>query len=136
MTYSLTSNNFTGEILFTYNDAGLLTAMEVNADLDEKQHIGFLKMLPCNYNALVDWQRKHSHLSITEVLDNVTHDMFWDKYDDKIRSSKKKSLARWNKHSKADQIKAYNFISTYNRNRGTAEKKYAETYLNAELWNN
>lgn len=62
--------------------------------------------------------------------------MFWDKYNDKIRSSKKKSLKIWDKLTSTDQVKAFTYIHTYNRHRGNAEKKYAETYLGSELWNN
>jgi hypothetical protein len=63
--------------------------------------------------------------------------MFWKKYNDKERSSKKRTLAKWNKMSQVEQTKAYNYIQKYfNSIPNGVETKYAETYLNAELWNN
>jgi hypothetical protein len=136
MTYSLTSSKFTGEVLFTYNPDQLLIKFDIKADMTRDQIIWLLKWIPGNYNALLDWKKKYDHLSLVEFIETVTFEMFWDAYDDKVRSSKKKALKIWVKLATGDQVKAYNYIKTYNRNRGTAEKKYAETYLNAELWNN
>jgi hypothetical protein len=68
--------------------------------------------------------------------DHVPFDDFWVKYDDCIRSSRKRAMAKWAKMSISQRKKAYNFIDRYNKSRGFAEKKYAETYLNSEVWNN
>lgn len=136
MTYSLTSNKFEGEVLFTFSDKGLLIKMEVLADFTFEQQEGLFKIIPGNLATLIQIKAKWNHLTFTEVQTEVTFEMMWDRYNDKTRSSKKKSLTAWNKHNKANQIKAYNHFPKYDRNRGTAEKKYLETYLNAELWNN
>lgn len=71
-----------------------------------------------------------------EMQIKLSFDMFWDKYNDKERSSKKRSQRIWEKLSEENQIKAYYYYDRYNRNRGSAEKKYCETYLSAEMWNN
>lgn len=74
---------------------------------------------------------------LTEVTLNITFEMFWNRYDDKVLSSRRKTEARWNRMTKADQIKAFNFINRYEQNIPTGtRKKYAETYLNSEIWNN
>ena len=68
---------------------------------------------------------------------SATFEMFWHRYDDKLNSSKKRSETKWNKMSKIEQQRAYDHIPKYFNNipYGT-RRKFAETYLNAELWNN
>jgi len=74
---------------------------------------------------------------VTEIDQNITFDKFWNRYDDKLNSSKKKTQVKWNKMPAAEQAKAFRYIGKYFASipSGT-RKKYAETYLNAELWNN
>ena len=80
---------------------------------------------------------KVASATFTEVLEEITFEMFWNRYNEKVRSSKKKAMITWKRLSRADQVKAFNHIRKYEQNiaPGVA-KKYAETYLNAELWNN
>ena len=134
--FSITSDKFTGEIILTYNDAFLLTTIQLNAELTEGQHIWFLKNLPREIIELEEMKKKSTTVNVIEIPVEITFEMFWSKYDEKIRSSKKRALLKWNRMTRADQIRAYNFIDNYNRIRGNAEKKYAETYLGAEMWNN
>jgi hypothetical protein len=138
MKYLLTSNAWPGEIEIVYNDLQLLVSHDTSrADLSENQQLWFLKNLPrelCELQQLID---KSTSATLTEVKDEITFDKFWIRYDEKLRSSKKKALKVWNRLSEADQIKAYKFISKYEQSiRDGVAKKYAETYLNAELWNN
>ena len=133
--FQLTSTSFTGYVEFHYGDNDLLDKMEVHADLSERQQVFLLKNMPREIPELD--KLKSPTVTITEIDQEVTFEMFWNRYDEKIRSSKKKALAGWNKMSKASQVRAFRFISKYESNilPGTA-KKYAETYLNAELWAN
>lgn len=136
--YLLTSPKWEGEIEIVYNDLDLLISIDINrANLAEKQQIYFLRDLPRELYELEKLREKSPHLVITEVNQDVTFDMFWNAYDDKVRSSKKRALSAWNKLSKIDKHKAYRFIMRYKQSlyAGT-NPKYAETYLNAELWNN
>ncbi len=136
--YSLTSTAFEGEVIFTFNDAGLLEMFDSSgAQLSEKQQIFMLKELPrelCEVKRVIEGS---ASAKLTEIKQEVTFDMFWNRYDEKIKSSKKKSLLKWNRMSKTDQAKAFYYISKYEMNipQGVP-KKYAESYLNAELWNN
>jgi len=136
--YALTSTAWTGEILITYNKASLLVNLDIsNANLSENQHVWFLKNMPRELAELQKLVSTLETLTLTQVELEVTFDMFWNKYNEKIRSSKKKSLTTWNRLPKAERMKAYNFINKYDQSilPGTA-KKYAETYLNSEIWNN
>ena len=133
--FHLTSVTFTGYIEFQFNDGDLLEKYEIAAGLSERQQIYLLKNMPRELPELD--KLKSSTVTITEINQEVTFDMFWNRYDEKIRSSKKKAIARWNKMGSGERLRAFRFISKYESNilPGTA-KKYAETYLNAELWAN
>ncbi|MEI6683448.1 MAG: hypothetical protein WCO44_12500 [Bacteroidota bacterium] len=133
--FHLTSLAFNGFVEFIFNDIGLLDRYEIHADLTETQQIYILKHLPREISEINKF--KSETATITEVNQDITFDQFWNRYDEKIRSSKKKTMARWNKMSQGEQNRAYRFISKYESHilPGTA-KKYAETYLTAELWAN
>lgn len=136
--YSLTSVAFDGEVIFTFNDSGLLESFDISgAELSEKQHLWILKELPRELCEIKRVMGSSVSASMTELKKEITFEMFWQRYNEKIKSSKKKSLAKWNRLSKADRVKAFYFISKYEMSipNGVA-KKYAESYLNAELWNN
>lgn len=133
----MTSSAFKGEIRLVYNDLEMLTNCDLTqAQLTLQQHTWFLKRLPTGLEDL-KLLITNSTAKLNEVNQEITFDTFWKRYNDRDRSSKKKSEKIWNRLSQADQVKAYVYISTYeaNRPKGT-EKKYAETYLNAEQWNN
>lgn len=74
---------------------------------------------------------------ITEIVENITFDMFWQRYNDKARSSKVKTERVWSRMNRTEQVKAYQFIPRYFESipQGVC-KKYATTYLNDQLWNN
>jgi hypothetical protein len=133
--FQLTSSSFTGYIEFIFNDNTLLEGYGIHADLSEKQQVYILKNMP---REIIELDKlKSGTVTITEINQEVTFEMFWNRYDEKIRSSKKKALSGWNKMSKANQVRAFRFISKYESNiLPDTAKKYAETYLNAELWDN
>lgn len=137
-TYSLTSVAFEGEVTFEFDENGLLQRFDMSqANLSEQQQITVLKRLP---RELAEMQRvlgKSDTAKLTEIDTEVSFDAFWNRYDEKIRSSKKKAFKIWNRLGKADRFKAFRYIQKYEQSlyAGTA-KKYAETYLNSELWNN
>jgi len=133
--FHLTSLAFTGYLEFVFSDNCLLEKMETHADLSEKQQIFLLKHLPREIPELEKLQSDTT--TLTEINENISFDMFWVLYDDKINSSKKRASQKWNKMTPADQHRAYHYIRRYFANipQGT-RKKFAETYLNAELWNN
>lgn len=136
--YSLTSTAFEGEVIFTFNDSGLLESFDSSgAELSEKQQLWILRELPRELAEIKRVLGSSTSAALTEIKQEITFAMFWNRYDEKIKSSKKKSLLKWSRMNKTEQAKAFYFISKYEMNipQGVA-KKYAESYLNAELWNN
>jgi hypothetical protein len=90
-----------------------------------------------NIGELEALTNKAKSLRVQELHEKIDFVAFWNKYDDKINSSRKRTLAKWNKMSDCNRVRAYQYIFKYFASipAGT-RKKYAETYLNAELWNN
>lgn len=136
--YLLTSSKWDGEIEVVYNDLNLMVSIDISrADLAEKQQIYFLRDLPREMAELEILKQKSPTLVVTEVVQEVSFEKFWNHYDEKIRSSKKRAEKAWNKLNKTDQVRAYNYIDKYKQSLyANTNAKYAETYLNAELWNN
>jgi hypothetical protein len=136
LTFHLTSIAWTGYIEFVFNDNYLLDKRENHAELSKGQHEFLVTHLPAELCEL-EQKLKTSNTTITEIKENITFEMFWDRYDDKINSSKFKTERQWNKMNPVDQSKAYHFIPRYFAHvpQGT-RKKYATTYLSDQLWNN
>lgn len=137
-TWLLTSPEFEGEIVLEYDDEGRLLRLDIRAKLTDGQRSWFVNNLPpslAKLQALLKSSGSRSRLE--EVTFEPRFDDFWIKYDDRTTSSRKRSLAKWNRMSKMDQLKAYRYINRYFAEipYGT-RKKFAETYLNSELWNN
>ncbi len=136
ITVLMTSPTFEGEITFIYNEKNCLSSLLISEPLKDNQYEFLKANLPWHKDQLPALASLTLHATFIHKKLEVTFDMFWNRYNDKDRSSKKKTLAMWEKMSQAEQIKAYLYIPVYNRHRGNAEKKYATTYLAAELWNN
>jgi hypothetical protein len=136
--YTLTSTAFDGEVLFEFDHAGYLVKFDTGAaNLSEQQQLWLLKKMPRHLAHIKQVLGDSDTASLTEVKEDITFDQFWNRYDEKVRSSKKRSQAIWNRMSKTQRLKAFRYIGKYEINipNGVA-KKYAESYLRAELWNN
>lgn len=133
-----TSEAFNGEVFLEFGDNGMLSKYDIsNATLSIRQQEWFLQRLPTRLEDVKRILENSQTGKLTEVKNEITFEMFWNRYNDKVNSSKRKAETRWNRMTKADQIKAYNFINRYEQNiPAGVRKKYAETYLNTELWNN
>jgi hypothetical protein len=136
--YSLTSTAFDGEVLFEFNDAGILMKFDTSAaQLSEQQQLWILRTMPKSLPDVKKMLGDSTTAKFTELKQDVTFEMFWNRYNEKVRSSKKKAERIWNRLTKTNQVKAFRGIIAYERNiPGGVSKKYAETYLGAELWNN
>lgn len=136
-TFLLTSTAWSGQIELQYDDLDHLTKCDLSqAQLSLQQHMWFLRRLPVELTALKELIT-NSTARLVEVNQEITFESFWNRYNDKVRSSRKKAERIWSRLSKADQAKAYAYVATYEASRSAGvAKKYAETYLNAELWNN
>jgi len=136
LTITMTSPKLPGEVTFIYNENNRLSSLLISEPIDDRAYEHLLKYLPWRFDMLQALATASPTATFVEKALIVTFDMFWNRYNDKERSSKKKTLVAWNKMPVTEQVKAYYYISTYNRKRGQAEKKYATTYLSDELWNN
>lgn len=141
--YVYTSKHFVGEVLLWYAKGGneLLVMCDISkAEFDAAQHIAFLQNIPRCLSDLKDLvQKDWTSRAMVEYFDNVTFDVFWEKYDHKRLSSKIKTEKIWNKMPDSEKYRAYAFIERYDndlRRSNGISKKHAETYLNAGLWNN
>lgn len=137
-TFLLTSKTFEGEIELVYSDDEFLGSFSMErAQLSLQQKMYFLTNLPRTRGELKEFASRSTTMALEQVHQEITFEMFWDRYDHKAVSSKKKALAAWQRLSKAHQQKAYRHISRYFQMLppGVA-KKYAETYLNSQLWDN
>ncbi|KAF0199010.1 MAG: hypothetical protein FD170_3938 [Bacteroidetes bacterium] len=137
-TYSLTSPHFTGEVLFQFNDVGLLLSYDAKeATLSEKQQVYLLRHLPRELSEVKNMLEKSPDAKFEEVKLDITFELFWKRYNAPLNSKKKAALARWNRMSQSERNRAYYFIHIYeSRMQPGVAKMYAETYLNSELWNN
>lgn len=133
------TGTFEGAIELYYNELGLLERYDVSgATLTEAQQRWSLENIPItSLPNMMDVMKKTNGAVLTEVKVEVTFELFWNKYDDKQCSSKKKAMIVWKKMSYAQQVKAYDYLNKYFMFMAPGtRKKYAETYLHAELWNN
>jgi len=138
ITYTITSPRFTGAVTIIFDDNNhchYFNAQE--ATLTPTQLKWFLEKLTMPLQAFLKQIESKQVFTIVGQMQELTFDMFWNTYNEKKLSSKKKAQAKWNKLNKQQQILAYLHIPKYFKSipNGIA-KKYAETYLNSELWNN
>ena len=139
--FLVTSAKATEGVIFSYNaTTGLFCGIDIlQKNMTRQARHTLVSNILLELNLFLSYVKELSQkegYTVVELGIDITFEMFWDKYNDKLRSSKKRSEKIWNKLKQEDKIKAFYHINTYNKYRGNAEKKYAETYLNAELWNN
>lgn len=136
--FELTSPAFSGHITYGFDDTtGRLLLVDMSeAELSKEQWECICKKIPANISNINVAKGRTG--VITEVTDGeVTFDMFWQRYDDKARSSKVKTRKAWDKMPAREQVKAYRFIPRYFESIPPGVcKKYATTYLSDQLWNN
>jgi hypothetical protein len=137
-TFTFTAASFEGEVIIEFNDFGVLQKFDSSgANMSAEQQKFLLTKLPIYVDDVKRVLLKSPTAVFTEIDQQVSFEQFWNRYDEKIRSSRKRAEKVWKRLSKTDRLKAYRFITKYEQTLypGTA-KKYAETYLNAEMWNN
>lgn len=137
--YSITSEKFAGEITAAFDDRRELVGLDMSeAEMTVQQKNWLMANKPSTEDKLFEMQRDSKWMKITLIPESiVSFEMFWQRYDDKINSSKKRAKQKWEKMKESERIKAFNYVGRYFASiPQETRKKYAETYLNAELWNN
>ncbi|HOI31201.1 MAG: hypothetical protein PHG67_06040 [Bacteroidales bacterium] len=137
-TFTFTAASFQGEVIIEFNDDGILQKFDSSgANMSAAQQKFLLTKLPIHVDDVKRVLLKSPTAVFTEIHQEVSFDQFWNRYDEKVRSSRKRSEKVWKRLSKTDKLKAYRYIAKYEQSLYAGiPKKYAETYLNAELWNN
>lgn len=135
--FHVTSDKTKDGVVYGYDEeTGHFVSIEVKEKFTLEVTNNLIANIKPHVDLFVNWAKHFKALVVVELQQKITFEIFWNKYNDKDRSSKKKSQKIWEKLPEPDQVKAYYHIDRYNRTRGNADKKYCETYLNAELWNN
>lgn len=134
--YSLTSERFSGEILFTYNEDGKLDALEIRAEISAEQRAWLYKNLPVNETALEALVKiPGSTMKITQIEPDLSFERFYRLYNYKV--GKKEAEKAWERLNKANKAKAINALRKYEQwlSRANVAKLYPATYLNQERFN-
>ena len=133
--YLLTIPNYEGSVSFMYDDDNRLTGILFEGHFPDNVKAVMLKTLPLTPDRLEVTKGRTGVL--VEIEESVTFEMFWNRYNDKARSSRVKTERVWNRMTECERRKAYRFISRYKSSipQGVC-MKYATTYLNDQLWNN
>ncbi|HOZ95381.1 MAG TPA: hypothetical protein PLS07_00715 [Niabella sp.] len=142
-TYLLTSTEFEGEVLFRFDQQGLLMQFDLTgATLTALQMQWLNNRMPRTLSELKTVLKSSKQARLTEQKQTaVSFDQFWKRPDGRCRwpanSSKKKAEKKWNQLAQRQQDRAYNYLEAYlHQIPDGVAMMYAETYLNKELWNN
>jgi len=138
-TYLFTSAQFTGNILFQFDEAGRLIKYDTtNATLTDKQHEWISNRLPKTFTELQAVLKASKGAKLTmQIRTAVTFDEFWPKACVNKNSSKAISRKIWDKMKQIDRDAADNHWNFYLRNLEPGiGVKYVETYLRSRLWEN
>jgi len=131
----MTSPQIDGEIEFQFNDNRKLLKIVFSCEATEKQYDYIFFYRPYNIEQMENLIKLTPFATFVEEIKEITFQEFWNKYNEKEHSSKKKAEIRWNNMSKSARIQAYNYINKYKFNLPAGVRmKYAETYLNSEIW--
>ncbi len=125
----LTSPNFTGNVVFAYNEQGILVIYHNESDMDEKALRWLLKYLPNDVEGLKALSSKITG-RLEEVPADVSFDAFWNLYDKKV--NRKRSEPMFKKLTDEEKLQCVVAVKPYkrycsNNGRGIADP---EKYIN------
>lgn len=135
--FIITSPQFTGEIELVYNDDGYLIKYDNRSEMDRTQIDYLLCRFPV-HSALLQSLFSKSKSLVTEVSEDLSFDLFWNKYSYKI-GNKKRCEKLWElltDKEKHDCLAAIRKYDTYLSQRPKMDKAYPETFLNQKRWEN
>jgi hypothetical protein len=128
--YAVTTTKFEGTVIYGFADNGWLALVEIDGVHEPHAHRGVCSALPKNEAELHSWVKGNPTMHITVVVEDLTFESFWIKYNYKV--GKTEAEAAWKKLNNADKTKAISNIPKYDRyvkGAGIA-KAYAQKYLN------
>ncbi len=137
MKYLLSSDKLKGEMLYEYDEKGIIKEFTLDAELTPGQLQFLSNHFPVTEKMLLK-QAKHYGWRLKPVEQDLSFDAFWSRYAHKV-GNKKRAERLWNLLSKKEKAKALAYLPRYEsyltQNPGIS-KLYPETYLNQQRWNN
>jgi hypothetical protein len=137
--YLMKFTNNQASVMLEFNDESKLVKLDfIFGSLSDQQIDFFLQRFPKNIEIVEKWiAAKFKNIYINKVEEDLSFDTFYNTYAHKVS---KKSVAEkiWNKMADIEKVKAIKHIQVYDQYLKTSNvnKKYPETYLNSEMWNN
>lgn len=137
--YLMNFKNREASAILEFNEEGYLIKYELTpGTFDEKAYDLFFSNFPININWINTWkQQKFKNLEITELKQDLSFETFYNRYNHKV-SKRSKAEHVWNRMADTEKAKALAYIAKYDKflSESKVNKKYPETYLNSEMWNN
>lgn len=136
--YIVTSTQFNGELIFSYDLNSNLTAFDIQAELTPLQRKYFFNHLPMLEVQLThEWPKTSKTLKVIEVPMDLSFDAYYKKYDCTF-GDKKKAKVLWEKLSDANKTKCHILLPRYNRylERTGVAKIYLERFISKGYYDN
>jgi len=127
------------DLQFKFDTQGRICGFEIMGEtvMSGEQLSNFLAKLPQSIGILKQYCIKKK-LELVELKQDVSFEAFWNAYNYKDGSSRRKTEAVWDRMSEKDKTMAINWIPKYKNiliKQGVS-KMYATTYLNDKRWEN
>src|SRR5690606_6833834 len=134
--YIMTSDQFTGEIVFKYNLKGYLSSVEIAASGMKLEVFNWIwDNLPKTTKEVDEYIQRAKNFKITEIPEDLSFERFWIEYGHKV-GKKTMTLNAWKKLSQADKIAALIYIKKLKdiKKKDGTQMPYPQTYLNQKYW--
>jgi hypothetical protein len=132
--YALRSSQFSGHLIFAYDEEGRLTEFRLEAGLSAQQHQYLLDAFPATLGLLLALCNSSKTLRLEALPEDLSFDRFWDAYDYKV--ARRKAEALWARLSQGERKMALDGIKPYDNwvLKKNLAKCYPETYLRNRRW--
>lgn len=125
--------------LFEYDEDGYLIKYSIDkGKMLAEQSKWVNDQFPYNTTRLQPWIKfKNPNIKVKAVEEDLSFAAFYDRYGHKVS---KRSIAEkaWERLDDVNKAKAIAYIAVYETHlaKTKVNKKYPETYLNSDMWNN
>lgn len=137
--YIITFTKQDANALLEYNDEGYLLKYELTpGTFDKLQFAWFFSRFPRTLELLEKWKVWNvPNVTIKKVEEDLSFERFYNLYNHKV-SKRVRAENIWNAMTNANKALAIAYIPKYEAylRQSSVNKKYPETYLNSEVWNN
>ena len=133
--YAVKTTRFEGTVVYGFGDDERLCLMQIDGVHEQHAHKQLCSVLPINEAHLMAWKTKAPHLTITELLEDISFENFWERYN--YKHGRQEAEAAYKKLTDTEKALAIKAIPAYDRycaDKGIA-KAYAQKYLNKKRFN-